>query len=251
MTAVSTIRARASHRAGGSAPRLNPLVLRGLPRRPRYGGCSQAKTRSLVGSGSHRCGGTDPRSRLDSRPLQAALREAAASRGVEVSELATGGRLRTSPPCGRAPKAGRRGFGWPFCPCTGTPTRPGSWPPSPATTAPWPTICLPRCSPASRRRSATSCSTPASPTRSAAGWPTPLPAVWTAPRGWPSSSAPTHSSSPLTQGGPGTAITGSSPSCSERSSATSARLRRWPSCTCGPLAGTLPTGSPCKPSATP
>ena len=37
---------------------------------------------------------TDPRSRLDSRPLQAALREAAASRGVEVSELATGGRLR-------------------------------------------------------------------------------------------------------------------------------------------------------------
>ena len=35
---------------------------------------------------------TDPRSRLDSRPLQAALREAAASRGVEVSELATGGR---------------------------------------------------------------------------------------------------------------------------------------------------------------
>ena len=39
---------------------------------------------------------TDPRSRLDSRPLQAALREAAASRGVAVSELATGGRLRLS-----------------------------------------------------------------------------------------------------------------------------------------------------------
>jgi hypothetical protein len=37
---------------------------------------------------------TDPRSRLDARPLQAALRERAASRGVEVSELATGERLR-------------------------------------------------------------------------------------------------------------------------------------------------------------
>jgi TrwC relaxase len=36
----------------------------------------------------------DPRSRLDARPLQAALRERAASRGVEVSELATGERLR-------------------------------------------------------------------------------------------------------------------------------------------------------------
>jgi hypothetical protein len=36
---------------------------------------------------------TDPRSRLDSRPLQAALREAAASRGVALSELTTGGRL--------------------------------------------------------------------------------------------------------------------------------------------------------------
>jgi conjugative relaxase-like TrwC/TraI family protein len=37
---------------------------------------------------------TDPRSRLDARPLQAVLRERAASRGVEVSELATGDRLR-------------------------------------------------------------------------------------------------------------------------------------------------------------
>jgi conjugative relaxase-like TrwC/TraI family protein len=37
---------------------------------------------------------TDPRSRLDARPLQAALRERAASRGVGVSELATGERLR-------------------------------------------------------------------------------------------------------------------------------------------------------------
>jgi hypothetical protein len=36
----------------------------------------------------------DPRSRLDAEPLQAALRELAASRGVEVSELATGERLR-------------------------------------------------------------------------------------------------------------------------------------------------------------
>jgi hypothetical protein len=36
---------------------------------------------------------TDPRSRLDSRPLQAALREAAASRGVALSDLTTGGRL--------------------------------------------------------------------------------------------------------------------------------------------------------------
>jgi len=36
----------------------------------------------------------DPRSRLDTGPLQAALRELAASRGVEVSELATGERLR-------------------------------------------------------------------------------------------------------------------------------------------------------------
>jgi hypothetical protein len=32
----------------------------------------------------------DPRSRLDTGPLQAALRELAASRGVEVSELTTG-----------------------------------------------------------------------------------------------------------------------------------------------------------------
>jgi hypothetical protein len=32
----------------------------------------------------------DPRSKLDAGPLQAALREFAASRGVEVSELATG-----------------------------------------------------------------------------------------------------------------------------------------------------------------
>jgi conjugative relaxase-like TrwC/TraI family protein len=37
---------------------------------------------------------TDPRSRLDAAPLQVALREFAASRGVEVSELATGERLR-------------------------------------------------------------------------------------------------------------------------------------------------------------
>jgi conjugative relaxase-like TrwC/TraI family protein len=37
---------------------------------------------------------TDPRSRLDARPLQAALRERAASRRVEVSELAIGERLR-------------------------------------------------------------------------------------------------------------------------------------------------------------
>jgi TrwC relaxase len=37
---------------------------------------------------------TDPRSRLDAHPIQAALRERAASRGVEVSELATGERLR-------------------------------------------------------------------------------------------------------------------------------------------------------------
>ena len=37
---------------------------------------------------------THPRFRLDARPLQAALRERAASRGVEVSELATGERLR-------------------------------------------------------------------------------------------------------------------------------------------------------------
>jgi TrwC relaxase len=36
----------------------------------------------------------DPRSRLDAGPLQAALRELAASRGVEVSELATGERGR-------------------------------------------------------------------------------------------------------------------------------------------------------------
>jgi conjugative relaxase-like TrwC/TraI family protein len=36
----------------------------------------------------------DPRSRLDTGPLQAALRELAASRGVEVSELATSERLR-------------------------------------------------------------------------------------------------------------------------------------------------------------
>ena len=36
----------------------------------------------------------DPRSRLDAGPLQTALREFAASRGVEVSELATGERLR-------------------------------------------------------------------------------------------------------------------------------------------------------------
>jgi hypothetical protein len=35
---------------------------------------------------------TDPRSRLDSRPLEAALREAAASRGVALNELATGRR---------------------------------------------------------------------------------------------------------------------------------------------------------------
>jgi hypothetical protein len=37
---------------------------------------------------------SDPRSRLDAGPLQAALRELAASRGVDVSELATGERLR-------------------------------------------------------------------------------------------------------------------------------------------------------------
>jgi hypothetical protein len=36
----------------------------------------------------------DPRSRMDAGPLQAALREVAASRGVEVSELATGERAR-------------------------------------------------------------------------------------------------------------------------------------------------------------
>jgi hypothetical protein len=36
----------------------------------------------------------DPQSRLDAGPLQAALRELAASRGVEVSELATGERGR-------------------------------------------------------------------------------------------------------------------------------------------------------------
>jgi hypothetical protein len=36
----------------------------------------------------------DPRSKLDTGPLQAALREFAASRGVDVSELATGERLR-------------------------------------------------------------------------------------------------------------------------------------------------------------
>ena len=37
---------------------------------------------------------TDPRSRLDPGPSQAALREVAASPGVAVSELATGDRLR-------------------------------------------------------------------------------------------------------------------------------------------------------------
>jgi hypothetical protein len=37
---------------------------------------------------------TDPRSRLDPGPLQAALRKLAASRGVEISELATGERMR-------------------------------------------------------------------------------------------------------------------------------------------------------------
>ncbi len=36
----------------------------------------------------------DPRSRVDAGPLQAALREVAASRGVAVSELATGERAR-------------------------------------------------------------------------------------------------------------------------------------------------------------
>ena len=37
---------------------------------------------------------TDTRSKLDAAPLRATLREFAASQGVEVSELATGERLR-------------------------------------------------------------------------------------------------------------------------------------------------------------
>jgi hypothetical protein len=48
----------------------------------------------------------DPRSRLDAALLQAALRELAASRGVEVSELATGERV-AEPAAGPFPVPGR------------------------------------------------------------------------------------------------------------------------------------------------
>jgi TrwC relaxase len=94
MTAVSTTRARVSRRAGGSAPwpsgRGSPASLK----MRQYTGCSQVRTHSPGEQRVAPLWRTDPRSRVDAGPLQAALRQVAASREVAVSELATGERER-------------------------------------------------------------------------------------------------------------------------------------------------------------
>ena len=57
---------------------------------------------------------------------------------------------------GSGPRAGRPGSGWPRSRCARILTRPGSWPPSRATTPRWPTTCSRRCSRSSRPSSSTS-----------------------------------------------------------------------------------------------
>ena len=94
MTGVSTTRARVSRRAGGSDPWLSARGSRGVAE-------EAAVHRLFAGqdplTGEQRVAPlwrADPRSRVDAGPLQAALREVAASREVAVRELASGERGR-------------------------------------------------------------------------------------------------------------------------------------------------------------
>ena len=67
---------------------------------------------------------------------------------------------RSGPACTSAPKAGRPACAWPRSRSPGTPTPSVSLPSSPVANAPSPATCWPRCSDASRQRSASCCCAP-------------------------------------------------------------------------------------------
>ena len=96
------------------------------------------------------------------------------------------------------PTGGPRGSGSPPCRCATTLPRSSSSPPSPATSARWPTTSPVRCSPTSRRRKATSSAGRASATPSRPRWPRSCPAAPT-----PSTCSVPSSARPVSSWRPG------------------------------------------------